>query len=91
MKDIRTRSSGRTPRTLSHDARMPKELARRALLSAEAKAREIVERQPPDESPERYAEERVERTAEEMTHHVEQGGKQLLDREHGTKKQNSTA
>jgi cell wall-associated NlpC family hydrolase len=82
MKDIKTKTSGSAPRTLSSAARAPKELARRSIFSSKEKALESAERQPPQvESPEQYAENRLERTAENTMHRtgqeVQQRGKQL--------------
>ena len=69
MKDVKTRSSTKTPRILTDTARAPKELARKSIIESKEKAKEAAERrQPQDESPEQYAENRIERTAEEAVH-----------------------
>ena len=48
-------------------ARAPKELMRRSFISAKEQAKEAAERQQPQsEQPEQYAEERVERTADDV-------------------------
>jgi cell wall-associated NlpC family hydrolase len=82
MKDIKTKTSGSAPRTLSSAARAPKELARNAAFSAKEKAMDAAERQQPqNESPEQYAENRLERTTDDTVHRtgqeVQQRGKQL--------------
>ncbi|MGI5848872.1 MAG: NlpC/P60 family protein [Christensenellales bacterium] len=82
MKDIKTKTSGSVPRTLSSAARTPKELVRNAASSAKEKAMESAERQPPQvESPEQYAENRLEHTADNTVHRtgqeVQHRGKQL--------------
>ena len=59
-------------------ARAPKELMRRSFISAKEQAKEAAERQQPQsEQPEQYAEERVERTADDAAHNV---GDELLYR-----------
>lgn len=69
MKDVKTRSSTKTPRILTDTARAPKELARKSIIESKEKAKEVAERQQPqDESPEQYAENRIEQTAEETVH-----------------------
>jgi len=56
----------------------PKELMRRSFISAKEQAKEAAERQQPQsEQPEQYAEERVERTADDAAHNV---GDELLYR-----------
>lgn len=69
MRDIKTKSTERTPRVMTDAARAPKELARRSLLSAKEQAKEAAEQQQTQsEQPEQYAEERVERTADDAVH-----------------------
>lgn len=69
MKDIKTRSSEKTLRILTDAARAPRELARKSLIESKEKVKEAAERrQPQDESPEQYAENRIEQTAEEAVH-----------------------
>lgn len=69
MKDIKTRSSEKTLRILTDAARAPRELARKSLIVSKEKVKEAAERrQPQDESPEQYAENRIEQTAEEAVH-----------------------
>ena len=59
-------------------ARAPKELMRRSFISVKEQAKEASERQQPQsEQPEQYAEERVERTADDAAHNV---GDELLYR-----------
>lgn len=69
MKDIKTRSSEKTLRILTDAARAPRELARKSLIESKEKVKEAAERrQLQDESPEQYAENRIEQTAEEAVH-----------------------
>ena len=69
MKDVKTRSSTRTPRILTDTARAPKELARKSIIESKEKAKDVAERQQSqDESPEQYAENRIEQTADETVH-----------------------
>ena len=71
MKDVKTRSSERTPRILSGAARAPKELAKKSIIEAKEKAKDVAQRQQPqEESPEQYAENRMEQTAEETVYRV---------------------
>jgi len=92
MKDIKTKSSGGAPRTLSDTAHAPKELARKTALSAKENAREASERQQPqNESPEQYAENRLERAADDTVHRARQEiqhrGKQLVRKAREANKQ----
>lgn len=85
MKDVKTRPSEKTPRILSDIARAPKELVRKSIIATKEKTQEVTERQQPEsESPEQYAENRIERTAEETVQRtgqeVSQQGKQLVHR-----------
>lgn len=69
MKDIKTRSSEKTPRILSSAARAPKELAKKFIIEAKEKAKDVAQRQQPqEESPEQYAENRMEQAAEETVY-----------------------
>jgi hypothetical protein len=69
LKDIKTRSSEKTLHILTDAARAPRELARKSLIESKEKVKEAAERrQPQDESPEQYAENRIEQTAEEAVH-----------------------
>ena len=78
MKDIKTKSTDRAPRLRTSETRAPKEFMRRSLALANDKAKEAAERQQPQsEQPEQYAEERVERTADDAAHNV---GDELLYR-----------
>lgn len=78
MRDIKERPTDRTPRVMTDAARAPKELMRRSFISAKEQAKEAAERQQPQsEQPEQYAEERVERTADDAAHNV---GDELLYR-----------
>ena len=78
MKDIKTKSTDRAPRLMTDAARAPKELMRRSFISAKEQAKEAAERQQPQsEQPEQYAEERVERAADDAAHNV---GDELLYR-----------
>ena len=83
MKDIKTKPSEKAPRELSQSARMPKELLRKSIVQTHEKARETAERQQPiSESPEQYAENHIENTAEDALHRagqeVQHRGKQLV-------------
>ena len=103
MKDVKTRSSTKTPRILTDTARAPKELARKSILESKEKAKEIAERQQPqDESPEQYAENRIEQTADETVHRagdeVSYQGRQIIQKAKDAKRhkdsfqqQNNTA
>ena len=91
MKNVKTRPSERMPRTLAQNARAPKELARRSILSAKEKAKEVAERQSQHERPEQYAESRVERTTEETAYRIGQDGKALLQKANDARRQRSDA
>lgn len=83
MENIKTKPTEKAPRELSQAARAPKELVRKALLQAEIKARKTAElQQLPSESPEQYAENRIERTAGDAVRRTGQKagrcGKQLV-------------
>ena len=73
-------------------ARAPKELMRRSFISAKEQAKDAAERQQPQsEQPEQYAEERVERTADDAAHYIGDEllyrGKQLAGKANGLRKQ----
>lgn len=71
MKSIKTRSTNRTPNTISDAARAPKELARRSILSAKEQAKEVAQKQQAqNEQPEQYATEHVERAVDDVVHRV---------------------
>lgn len=96
MRDIKTKSTERTPRVMTDAARAPKELARRSLLSAKEQAKEAAERQQTQsEQPEQYAEERVERTADDAVHRAGDEavhrGKQLARKASDLRKQHKEA
>ena len=96
MRDIKTKSTERTPRVITDAARAPKELARRSLLSAKEQAKEAAERQQTQsEQPEQYAEERVERTADDAVHRAGDEavhrGKQLARKASDLRKQHKEA
>ncbi|HOG02078.1 MAG TPA: NlpC/P60 family protein [Clostridia bacterium] len=91
MKTIKTKPSGRTPRTLPDSARAPKELARKSLLEAHEKAKESIEQPQHNESPTEYAETRVEHAADDIayrsTQAVGERGRQLTEKVKETQKQ----
>ena len=58
MRDIKEKPPDRTPRIMTNTVRVPKELARRSLLSAKEQAQETAAPQQRDESPTEYAESR---------------------------------
>ena len=96
MRDIKTKSTERTPRVMTDAARASKELARRSLLSAKEQAKEAAERQQTQsEQPEQYAEERVERTADDAVHRAGDEavhrGKQLARKASDLRKQHKEA
>lgn len=77
MKEIKTREHDHTPRVLTDAARAPKELAKRSMLQAKERARNAAQRPESQQadSPDRYAENRVEQTAEVMAHRTVEAGK----------------
>ena len=92
MKDIKTKSSIKTPHTLPDAARMPKELARGSVISIKEQAQEIAEGpQPIGESPEQYAENRLTYTADDAAHRTgreaQHRGKQLVKKAREAHKQ----
>jgi len=88
---------------LTDTARAPKELARKSILESKEKAKEVAERQQPqDESPEQYAENRIEQTADETVHRagdeISYQGRQVIQKAKDAKRhkdsfqqQNNTA
>lgn len=85
MKDIKTRATASKPRILTEAARAPKELARKSIIEAKGKAKDVAERQQPqDESPEQYAENRIGQAAEETVHRagdeVSYQGRQVIEK-----------
>ncbi len=71
---------------------MPKELLRKSIIQAHENAREITERKPPEgDTPEQYAENRFEHTADNAVHHAgqkaHQRGKQLVKKKREAYKQ----
>jgi len=91
LKDVKTRSSTKPPRILTDTARAPKELARKSIIESKEKAKEVAERQQPqDESPEQYAENRIEQTAEETVHRTgdeaSYQGRRIIQKAKGAKR-----
>ena len=85
MKDVKTRSPEKTPRILTSVARAPKELAKKSIIEAKEKAKDVAQRQQPqEESPEQYAENRMEQAAEEIVYRagdeVSYQGRQTVNR-----------
>jgi len=85
LKDVKTRSSKSAPRIMTDTARAPKELARKSILESKEKAKEVAERQQPqDESPEQYAENRIEQIADETVHRagdeISYQGRQIIQK-----------
>ena len=92
MKNIKSRLSERTPRELSQSAKMPKELILKSITQVHENAREIAAgTQPIVESPEQYAENHLERTADDAVHRAgqkaQQRGKQLVKKTREARKQ----
>lgn len=91
MKDIKTKSTDRAPRLMTDAARAPKELMRRSLISAKEQAQETAATQQQGESPAEYAEDRIERTAEDAVWRTEQYviqcGKRLAKKANEARKQ----
>jgi len=70
---------------MTDTARAPKELARKSILESKEKAKEVAERQQPqDESPEQYAENRIEQIADETVHRagdeISYQGRQIIQK-----------
>lgn len=94
LKDIKTKSSEKAPRILSDAARAPKEFTQRSIFSAKEEAQEIAEQQHPQgESPEQYAENRIERSAGDTVNRtgqeVHKRGKQLAEKTREAHKQHT--
>lgn len=91
MKDIKTKSTDRAPRLMTDAARAPKELMRRSLISAKEQAQETAATQQQGESPAEYAEDRIERAAEDAVWRTEQYviqcGKRLAKKANEARKQ----
>lgn len=88
MKDIKINSDTRTPRTLHTNARAPKELARQAMLIAKEP---FEHKQSQSESPEQYAEIRVEDAARETAYCAGYEGRLLLRKADGKRKRHHAA
>lgn len=88
MKEVKTREHNNAPRVLSDAARAPKELAKRSIIQAKAKAREATQspETQQDETPEQYAENRVERTTEMAVHKAGEHGKAAVRSVNDTRK-----
>lgn len=80
MKEVKTKQSGNAPRVLSDVARAPKELARRSMIQAKEKAQNATQRSDAqqDDSPDRYAENRVEQASEDVAYRTVDGGKNTV-------------
>lgn len=96
MRDIKIKPTDCTPRVMTDAAQAPKELMRRSFISAKEQAKDAAERQQPQsEQPEQYAEERVERTADDAAHYIGDEllyrGKQLAGKANGLRKQHREA
>ena len=91
MRDIKTRPSDRAPRLMTDAARAPKELMRRSLISAKEQAQETAATQQQGESPAEYAEDHIERAAEDAVWRTEQYviqcGKRLAKKANEARKQ----
>ena len=86
MKEVKTKSSDRTPRILSEAARAPKELARRRFISTKEQAEHTAAQTDDSESPTEYAENRLEQSADEMTRETLNRGKQIAQKANDTRK-----
>ena len=92
MKNIKTKLLEKTPRELSLSARIPKELLHKSITQMQENARETAERQQTqNESPEQYAENRIEHTADDAVHRAgweaQKRGKQLVKKTREVHKQ----
>lgn len=76
MKDIKTKESSSAPRELSNAARAPRELMRRSIISTKEQAEHTTASGQYDESPVEYAENRIERTADDAAHRAGEKAKQ---------------
>lgn len=88
MKDVKVHSSTRTPRTLSTNARMPKELAKRAILITKE---QVEHKQSQRESPEQYADTRLENATEETAYRAGQEGRRVIRKLDEVRKRYHTA
>lgn len=89
LKEVKTKESGNAPKILTDTARAPKELAKRSMLQAKERAR-IASQRPEtqqDDSPDRYAENRVEQTSEVIAHKTAEGGKNTVRKANDIRKQ----
>lgn len=89
MKEVKTKKSGNTPKILTDTAKAPKELAKRSMLQAKEQARSASQRPETqqDDSPDRYAENRVEQTTEAIAHKTVEGGKNTVRKANDIRKQ----
>lgn len=97
MKEIKTKETRNAPRVLSSNARAPKELMRRQLISAKERAKEAAVSEQYDgsfqysETPVEYAENRMEETADNAAHcagdTVKQGSKRAVQKANDLRKQ----
>ena len=89
MKEVKTKQSGNAPRVLSDAARAPKELARRSMIQAKEKAQNATQRSDAqqDDSPDRYAENRVEQVSEDVAYRTVEGGKNAVRNANDVRKQ----
>ena len=89
MKEVKTKESGHAPKVLTDTAKAPKELAKRSMLQAKERARNASQRPETqqDDSPDRYAENRVEQTSEVIAHKTVEGGKNTVRKANDIRKQ----
>ena len=82
MKEIKTRETNNAPRILSDSARAPRELAKRSILEAKEKAKSVAQGESSQysETPEQYASDKVEQTAETAAYRTAESGKDLARR-----------
>ena len=88
MKEVKTKESGNTPKVLTDTAKAPKELAKRSMLQAKERARNASQRPETqqDDSPDRYAENRVEQTSELIAYKTVEGGKNTVKKANDIRK-----
>ena len=89
MKEVKTKESGNAPKVLTETAKAPKELAKRSMLQAKERARNASQRPETqqDDSPDRYAENRVEQTSELIAYKTVEGGKNTVKKANDIRKQ----
>ena len=89
MKEVKTKESGHAPKVLTDTAKAPKELAKRSMLQAKERAKNASQRPETqqDDSPDRYAENRVEQTSEVIAHKTVEGGKNTVRKANDIRKQ----